>query len=229
MKNKQLQNRWLIYILGMLVQNFGLYLNARSGLGTSALLAVAYVGGIRWGISFGDATIVIFSLYILAQFLVRGKKRQWRDLLQLPVTLFIGEIFNLLDLIFPVALIQSSMVLRVVALLCAMTFNGIGATLAVNMRLMPSPGDGIVQALADRTGLEMGKMKRIADCTLVVCAAVLSFALFGRLEGVGIGTIASALINGTLIHLFGRLYDRLFTFADRFPWRHIFEEREESQ
>ena len=65
--------------------------------------------------------------------------------------------------------------------------------------VMPSPGDGIVQALADRTGLEMGKMKRIADCTLVVCAAVLSFALFGRLEGVGIGTIVAMFAVGKII------------------------------
>ena len=153
-KNKQLQNRWLIYILGMLIQNFGLYLNARSGLGTSALLGVAYVGGMAAEITFGDATIVVFALYILAQFIVRGKKhRQWRDILQLPVAVLIGEAFNLLDLVFPVAAIQSSMVLRVVAMVCAMTFNGIGATLAVNMRLIPSPGDGIVQALSDRFGV----------------------------------------------------------------------------
>ena len=207
MKDNKLKNRWLIYIGGMLIQNFGLYLNARSGLGTSALLAVAYVGGIYWGISFGDATIVIFSLYILAQFLVRGRKhRQWRDLLQLPVTLFVGEIFNLLDLIFPVALIQSSMVLRVIALVCAMTFNAIGATLAVNMRLIPTPGDGILQALSDRFGVELGKMKRILDCTMVAVAAAMSFLLLGRLEGVGIGTILAMFVVGKIISRCNRLF-----------------------
>lgn len=206
MKDNKLKKRWLIYIGGMLIQNFGLYLNARSGLGTSALLAVAYVGGIHWGIRFGDATIVIFSLYILAQFLVRGRNRQWRDLLQLPVTLFIGEIFNLLDLIFPVALIQSSMVLRVIALICAMTFNGIGATLAVNMRLIPTPGDGILQALSDRFGVELGKMKRILDCTMVATAAVMSFLLLGRLEGVGIGTVIAMFVVGKIISRCNRLF-----------------------
>ena len=207
MKKKQLQKRWLIYVLGMLVQNFGLYLNARSGLGTSALLGVAYVGGMAAGITFGDATIVVFALYILAQFIVRGTKhRQWRDILQLPVAVLIGEAFNLLDLVFPVAAIQSSMALRVVAMVCAMTFNGIGATLAVNMRLIPSPGDGIVQALSDRFGMELGKMKRIMDCSMVVIAAVMSFALFGRLEGVGIGTVIAMFAVGKIISLCNRLF-----------------------
>ena len=211
MKNNRLAARWGIYVAGMSVQGLGLYLNARCGLGTSALLGVAYVLGLYWNVSFGDATKIIFAVYIAAQFVVRGwKGKQWRDLLQLPVAIFVGEVFNLLDAVFPIDLVLSSWPLRILVLLCAVTFNGIGATLAVNMRLIPSPGDGIVQALADRTGLEMGKMKRIADCTLVVAAAILSFVLFGRLEGVGIGTIVAMFAVGKIISLCNRLFgDRI--------------------
>ena len=215
MKNNKLAARWLIYVAGMSIQGLGLYLNARCGLGTSALLGVAYVLGLFWNVSFGDATKLIFALYIAAQFVVRGwKGKQWRDLLQLPVAIFIGEVFNLLDKVIPVEVIQSSWTLRIIVLLCAVTFNGIGATLAVNMRLIPSPGDGIVQALADRTGMELGKMKRIADCTLVVTAAVLSFVLFHRLEGVGIGTIVAMFAVGKIISHCNRLFgDRIRTAA----------------
>jgi len=215
MKENKLAARWGIYVAGMSIQGLGLYLNARCGLGTSAMLGVAYVLGLHWNVSFGDATKVIFAIYIAAQFVVRGwKGKQWRDLLQLPVALFVGEVFNLLDVVFPTALVQSSWPLRILTLLCAVTFNGIGATLAVNMRLMPSPGDGIVQALADRTGMEMGKMKRIADCTLVVTAAILSFILFGRLEGVGIGTIVAMFAVGKIISLCNRLFgDKIRTAA----------------
>ena len=211
MKNNKLVKRWLIYVAGMSVQGLGLYVNARCGLGTAALLGVAYVLGLFWNVSFGDAPKLIFALYIAAQFVVRGwKGKQWRDLLQLPVAIFIGEVFNLLDAVFPTELVMSSWARRILVLACAVTFNGIGATLAVNMRLIPSPGDGIVQALADRTGMEMGKMKRIADCTLVVCAAVLSFALFGRLEGVGIGTIVAMFAVGKIISMCNRAFgDRI--------------------
>ena len=97
MKNNKLMTRWLIYVAGMSIQGLGLYLNARCGLGTSALLGVAYVLGLYWNVSFGDATKIIFALYIAAQFVVRGwKKKQWRDLLQLPVAIFVGDVFNLL-------------------------------------------------------------------------------------------------------------------------------------
>ena len=215
MKNNKLAARWGIYVAGMSVQGLGLYLNARCGLGTSALLGAAYVLGLFWNVSFGDATKIIFAVYIAAQFVVRGwKGKQWRDLLQLPVAIFIGEVFNLLDAVFPTELVMSSWALRILVLVCAVTFNGIGATLAVNMRLIPSPGDGIVQALADRTGLEMGKMKRIADCTLVAAAAILSFVLFGRLEGVGIGTIVAMFAVGKIISKCNGLFgDKIRTAA----------------
>ena len=207
MKNNKLVARWGIYVAGMLVQGLGIYLNARCGLGTSALLGVAFVGSLATDMTFGDATKIIFAIYILAQFLVRGwKHRQWRDLLQLPVAIFIGEVFNMLDLVIPAGMLQSSWPVRIVALLCAVIFNGIGATLALNMRLIPSPGDGIVQALADRTGLELGKMKRITDCTMVVMAIVMSFAIFGRLEGVGIGTVAAMFGVGKVISFCDKLF-----------------------
>ena len=207
MKNNKLAARWLIYVAGMSIQGLGLYLNARCGLGTSALLGVAYVGSLASDMTFGDASKIVFALYIVAQFIVRGwKGKQWRDLLQLPVALFVGEVFNLLDAVFPTELVQSSWALRILVLICAVTFNGIGATLAVNMRLIPSPGDGIVQALADRTGMELGKMKRIMDCTMVVLAVIMSFALFGRLEGVGLGTVVAIFGVGKIISKCNRLF-----------------------
>ena len=71
-------------------------------------------------------------------------------------------------------------------------------------------------------------VKTVYDCVSLVIAVALSLIFFGKLEGVGVGTVVSAFVNGTLIHLFGRLYDRLFTFTDRFPLRRYFEEREDS-
>lgn len=207
MKENKLVTRWLIYIAGMSIQGLGLYLNARCGLGTSALLGVAYVGSLAANMSFGDASKIVFGLYIVAQFVVRGwKGKQWRDLLQLPVALFVGEVFNLLDAVFPAQAVLDSWALRILVLVCAVTFNGIGATLAVNMRLIPSPGDGIVQALADRTGMELGKMKRIMDCTMVVLAVIMSFAIFGRLEGVGLGTVVAMFGVGKIISRCNRLF-----------------------
>lgn len=205
MKGKEI-NRWLIYLSGMFILTFGLYLNARCGLGTSALLAVAYVGGEAWGVSFGDASLVVYMVYILGQFLVRGKNRQWRDLLQLPVGVGISLFFNLLDMVLPYEAFQSTLTSKILVLLCAIVCNGVGAALSVNMRLVPTPGDGIVQALSDVTGKEQGVMKNYFDILSVTTAVVMSFVLLGRLEGVGIGTLAAMLLVGRVISLMNRLF-----------------------
>ena len=199
-------NRWIIYLVGMLILTFGLYLNARCGLGASALLAVAYVGGQAWGVSFGDASLVVYILYVLGQFLVRGKNRQWRDLLQVPVGLAISQIFNFLDLVLPYESFLNSRFTQLLVLAGAILCNGIGATLSVNMRLVPTPGDGIVQALSDVTGKEQGRMKNIFDICSVTTATVMSFVLLGRLEGVGLGTLAAMLLVGRVISIMNGLF-----------------------
>lgn len=203
---REVINRWIIYLTGMFILTFGLYLNARCGLGTSALLAVAYVGGEAWGISFGNASLVVYTLYVLGQFLVRGKNKQWSDLLQLPVGVLVSQTFNLLDRIVPHELFLSSLLTQVLVLLSAIVCVGVGAALSVNMRLVPTPGDGIVQALSDVTGKEQGIMKNIFDVCCVAVAAGMSFVLLGRLEGVGIGTLAAMLLVGRVISLVNGLF-----------------------
>ena len=42
----------------------------------------------------------------------------------------------------------------------------------------------------------------------------LSFLLFGKLQGIGVGTFVCALLNGVMIRLFGMLWDKLFDFKD---------------
>ena len=47
-------------------------------------------------------------------------------------------------------------------------------------------------------------MKVALDVTLVSTAVILSLLFFHRLQGVGIGTVISALLVGRLVNLFNR-------------------------
>ena len=62
----------------------------------------------------------------------------------------------------------------------------------------------------------------------MVIAIILSFAFFGHIRGIGIASVACAFINGTLIKMFTGLFERIWTFRDRFPLRIKFEESEET-
>ena len=67
------------------------------------------------------------------------------------------------------------------------------------------PGEGLVRVLAQATGKDFGRVKLVFDVTLIVIASALSLLFFRRLQGVGIGTVVSALIVGPLVSLFGRV------------------------
>lgn len=63
------------------------------------------------------------------------------------------------------------------------------------------PGGGLVRAISAVTGKPFGSCKVAFDVTLVAMACCLSFAFFGRLNGLGLGTVVSALLIGRLCNL----------------------------
>ena len=91
----------------------------------------------------------------------------------------------------------------------------------------PAAYELFVKETSAKWGKPFKTVKTVYDLSSLALAVGLSLLLLGRLEGVGIGTVVGALVNGYLIHLFGGLYRRLFTFRDGFPWRGKFEESEE--
>ena len=60
------------------------------------------------------------------------------------------------------------MAVRIIALLIAIILTGIGAALSLNMRLVPNPGDGIVQAIADCIHKSVGFTKTVLIWSIFV-------------------------------------------------------------
>ena len=59
-------------------------------------------------------------------------------------------------------------------------------------------------------------MKIIYDIGCLSLAIIASLILFKELVGIGIGTIVGAFAYGPIIHLFQRIYGRVFVFVDSF-------------
>ena len=66
-------------------------------------------------------------------------------------------------------------------------------------------GEMFVAAAVLFAGKDFGRVKLVFDVTLIVIASALSLLFFRRLQGVGIGTVVSALVVGPLVSLFGRI------------------------
>lgn len=87
------------------------------------------------------------------------------DLLQLPLSLIFTRFLNLFAAVIPVFgevypdHFAGSYVGRFLFLLLAIVLTGVGAAMSLNMRLIPNPGDGIVQAIADTIHKSVGFTK----------------------------------------------------------------------
>lgn len=77
--------------------------------------------------------------------------------------------------------------------------------MSLDMRLVPNPGDGIVQAIADIIHKNVGYTKNCFDLFNITITIVLGLSLRGQLIGVGIGTVLAVIGVGRIIALFNHL------------------------
>ena len=63
-------------------------------------------------------------------------------------------------------------------------------------------GEGIVLVIAFVSKIKFSIIKNCFDCTLVAISLAISFMHFGAMRGVGVGTIAAAILVGRWIQLY---------------------------
>lgn len=130
------------------------------------------------------------------------------DLLQFPLSLVFTRFLNVfsawipdLSSLSPDSFAGSSLG-RFTFLAIAVVLTGIGAAMSLNMRVIPNPGDGIVQAIADCVGKETGLVKNCFDILNISVTAMTGMIFAGKIVGIGIGTVAAVIGVGRTISIF---------------------------
>lgn len=195
--------RWGFYLLGMVLLALGLTLNTKTGLGASAIVSVPFTVSQATGWNFGDLTLVVYSLFVVAQFIIKGKNRQWMDVLQIPLSIVFTRFMNLFEGVIPYK--SGNLPADLVLLVVAIIFTGIGAAMTVAMQLIPNPGDGIVGTIARITGKELGFCKNCFDLGCVSLSLIIGLCFGNVLLGVGLGTLISMVGVGRAIAGFNYL------------------------
>lgn len=65
--------RGIIYLAGMVLLALGITLNSLTGLGASAIVSVPFTISETTGWNFGNLTLLVYCLFVLAEFLSRAK------------------------------------------------------------------------------------------------------------------------------------------------------------
>ena len=93
-------------------------------------------------------------------------------------------------------------------LLLAILCTGVGAAMSLSMRIVPNPGDGIVQTLSDCTHRSVGFTKNCFDLCNITLTILMGLLLTGHLVGIGLGTVLAVVGVGRVIALFQHLAGR---------------------
>jgi uncharacterized membrane protein YczE len=137
------------------------------------------------------------------------QKQAVLDCLQVIVSLIFTRFLNVFDYIIPDLGSEmmresfwGSLVGRILVLIVAIIFTGIGAALSLNMRIIPNPGDGIVQTIADSVGKGNGFIKNCVDITCVIFTCATGLIAARKIIGIGIGTVLAMIGVGRVIAVF---------------------------
>ena len=194
-------NRWIFYVLGMVVLAAGITLNTKTGLGVSPIISVAYCVSQIFELNFGDMTFVLYGIFVVVQLFLRERLERLATLLQFPLSLVFSRLLNLCSACIPYQAAAHSLPENLAVLALAIVLTGVGVALTVNMRLVPNPGDGIVQAVAQRMGRDQGFAKNVFDLGCVAATVCLGLLLTGRIVGIGLGTLLAMVGVGRVIAL----------------------------
>ena len=201
-------NRIIVYIVGLFILALGLTLNTKANLGVSPIISVPYSISQITGYNFGDLTFVVYALFVVVQIVIhlnlKKNKKIMSDLLQLPLSLIFTRLLNIFSTYIPTS---QNLGMRFIVLAFAIICTGVGAAMSLSMQLVPNPGDGIVQALAERFNKSVGLTKNLFDCFNLCITLCISIFIAHQIVGVGIGTVIAVLGVGRVIALFHHIFE----------------------
>ena len=222
--------RVIFYVVGLLVLALGIILNTKSGLGVSPIISVSYSISTIWNFNFGNMTFVLYTVFVIVEMILHTiwNRREaakesaalkpaarkslplilGMDLLQLPLSLIFTRFMNLFSAA-PSYGFASQLLVLAGGIIC----TGIGAAMSLNMRIIPNPGDGIVQAIADFIHKPVGFTKNCFDLFNICITISVGMIFAHKLVGVGIGTVVAVLGVGRVIALFNHLFMKKMTEA----------------
>ena len=170
-----------------------------NALGTAMITVTAL--GIAFAPSIGTFTLAISVVQLLIQAALLRRDFPPVQILQMVPAVVLSYFIDAFLAVFgPVPL--DAYWAKLLMLLAGCVVQGFSIALEVYVDVLYLPLDGMNKAIAQVSGRDFDVVKTIVDCVMVAAAAVLSFALMGRLEGVREGTVIAAVICGLIVRFF---------------------------
>ena len=215
------------YALGVLLLALGTAFMERSDFGVSMVVAPAYLLYRKLSetlpfVTFGMAE---YTLQAVLLALTSLTLRRWRPSFLFSFVTAVLYGLTLDGCMLLVGLLPAGAVAwRFAYYLLGLLACAAGVSMLFHTYIAPEVYELAVKEISAKYGFEIHKVKTCYDCASCLLGVALSFAFFGmwHFEGVKLGTVVCALINGWTIGMFSRFFERRFTFTDGLPLRKYF-------
>lgn len=184
MKQSKWVQRYALFVLGLVINSFGISFITKAALGTSPISSLPYVASLKFSPTLGQFTFVLNCLFILTQALLLRRKFPKIQYLQILVNLIFSGAIDVSMLLLS-RMQPETVVAKTISLLV--------------------PGEGVVKAIAHVSNRDFGTVKVCFDVTTVALAIVLSLCFFHELRGIGVGTVVSAVLVGMIVQFYRKV------------------------
>lgn len=177
--------RWLLLYVGLSFGGFSLTLFVRAGFGLDPWDVLHQGISYRTAASLGTV-VVMSSVAVLLLWIPLRQRPGFGTLADVVV---IGVV---IDATMPLVPEPTTLAPRVLLLVAALALNGLSTSMYVGAGMGPGPRDGLMTGIAAR-----GRSIRVVRISIDVSVLSVGWLLGGT---VGIGTVASALTLGPIVH-----------------------------
>ncbi len=203
-KLKEIIRNYTILVISLFLMSFGIAISVKSNLGVSPISSLPYVLSLASSLSLGTVTVIYNVLLVLIQILLLRSKFPRIQILQIVITSIFGYFIDVATL-FTTSIMPTTYLDQWILTVIGVFIMALGVFFEVNSHALVLPGEGVILAVRQVTGIEFGKMKSIFDTTNVVLAFSFSLLFFGGLNGVGLGTIFAGIFIGYVVRLYKKI------------------------
>lgn len=211
----------LAYLVGLVALAVGTALMERADFGMSMIVAPAYLVYLKLsslfpGFTFGMAEYLAQAVLMVAMMVIL-RSFKIRYLFAFVTTIIYGAMLDIS--IYFVGLIpvrESDYLIRLCLYLLGIPMCSLGVAFLFRTYLPPEVYELFVKEISEKYGFQVSRCKTVYDIISCLIGVAMSFAFFGlwHFEGVKLGTVFCAIINGTLIGFCMKLMDRRMEFKD---------------
>ena len=219
MKEKKIFYTELAYVVGIIALAFGTSLMEKAEFGMSMVVAPAYLVYLKvsetlsW-FTFGMAEYCLQALLIviLSLTLRRFKVKFLFSFCTAVVYGFVLDFFMWLVKGIP----SEGWIMRSVLFVLGLLLCSAGVAFLFHTYIAPEAYELVVKEISDTYNKKISRVKTVYDCTSCLIAVVLSFVFFGlwHFEGVKLGTVFCALVNGWIIGRISVFLENRLEFKD---------------